>query len=188
MNAHPPTPLSRVAAAVALAAFAAVAAPAGAVDWIHKNAGSFSYFVPSADWQATGNANGIDISSPTGDEDVSFAQSAWPGAVTTQGVVTLVLTQWARSGSLTNSSITGRGAVSQMSPGITTQRFTFQGVHHWVNGTQPVTGYMLVTAFNRVSARGFSTSLVYAPTAKASADAATLEFIRAHITYYGKAP
>jgi len=178
----------RVAAASAIAGFAASTAPAEAVTWIHKTAGAFSCYVPAAGWQVVGNNNGIDISSPTGDEGVSFAQTAWPAAVTTQAVATQMLNLSARDGSLTNASITGRGAASQPAGGVTMQRFAFKGTHHWVNGTEPVVGYMLVTVFNRALTRGYSISLVTAPTAKASADAAMLEFIRGHITFYGKAP
>jgi hypothetical protein len=178
----------RLAAVSAVAGFATLTAPAEAVNWIHKTAGAFSCYVPAANWQVVGNNSGVDISSPTGDEDVSFAQTAWPDAVTTQAVATQVLNLSARSGSLTNASITGRGAASQLAAGVTVQRFTYQGVHHWVNGTAPVVGYILVTVFNRALSRGYSVSLVTVPTAKANADGSMLEFIRGHITFYGKAP
>jgi NitT/TauT family transport system substrate-binding protein len=180
--------VSFLAAAVAIAGFAATSAPAAAITWIHKTVGSFSCYIPASTWQVVGNKNGVDISSPTGDEDVSFGQTAWPAVVTTQAVATQMLTLSARSGSLTNGSITGRGAASQTAAGITMQRFNFQGVHHWVNGTEPVVGYMIVTVFNHLGARGYSVSLVEAPTAKANADSAMLEFIRGHITYYGANP
>lgn len=186
MNARALTTALTVATAVV--AFGISTGSAQAIAWIHRTAGSFSCYIPSSNWQVIGNKNGIDVTSPTGDEDVSFGQTAWPAVVTTQAVAAQTLALSARSGSLTNTSITGRGAASQAAPGITMQRFNVQGTHHWVNGTGPIVGYMLVTVFNRVGARGFSTSLVFAPTAKANADGAMLEYMRAHITYYGTNP
>jgi hypothetical protein len=178
--------LVRLVAAVAFSAVLSV--PAGAVAWIHKSVGAFSCYIPSSDWRVVGNNNGIDITSPTGDEDVSFAQTAWPAAVTTTAVASQVLNIFVRNGSLSNASVTSRGATSTIANGVTAQRVGFQGVHHWVNGTEPVVGYMIVTAFNLGLTHGYSVSLVFAPAAKAAADATTLEFMRGHITYYGKAP
>ena len=41
--------------------------------WIHWNGNSFSAFLPSDQWQKPESMSGVDLSSPTGDADASFA-------------------------------------------------------------------------------------------------------------------
>src|SRR5262245_45542922 len=47
-------------------------------DWVHVSHPYWAYFKPTEKWIGTESTSGIDISSPTGDADVSFAFAYGP--------------------------------------------------------------------------------------------------------------
>jgi hypothetical protein len=179
----------RLAAALSVALIAAgvIGIPecVYAQNWVVKETQDFMCLVPNTSWRVLATDGGIDISSQSGEEDVSFATGGWTGAQlppATLAANTINFMSYA-SGDLVNASISASGNQTKTTAG-TVQRFNFNAVHSWADGTQPVVGYMYVLT----SRTSWQVSRLYLPPAKVSADGQLLEYIRTHITVSGRTP
>ena len=138
-------------------------------DWAHRDGRWFSYFLPTENWLVVETANGIDITSPTGEEGTSYAFAA--GGLTLAQVEGFVF----QAMGATNAAIVARqGARGPF--GAETVEFTAQRNGMQVHG-------MLVAQAN---GSWFSTYMVMAPAQRWQQDAATLLMIRKHVTYMGR--
>jgi hypothetical protein len=141
--------------------------------WVHREGRSFTYFVPHKDWLATETTNGIDLSSPTGDDLVSFAYVI--GSQKTPQQVQSTVFQGA---GIRNVMIVNRHEPLDSGSNVT-QTIEFSGV----SKTNSAIHGMLTA---QVSARWFSADLVMAPESMWQKDARTLQAVRDHTTFMGR--
>ncbi len=143
-------------------------------NWVHRDGRWFSYFVPNNDWQASESANGIDISSPTGDEIVSYGYG--PRQMTLQQVAQFIF----QGVGITNVMI-----VNQQQPvnfsGYVAQTVEFTGVIRTGVAIQGV-----LTA--QTSDSWFGAYICFAPVPVWQRDSQTMLAIRSHITNMGRSP
>jgi hypothetical protein len=144
---------------------------------VHWQGKHFACWIPNRQWQVTEGANALDISSPTGDEIVSFDYSAWPRLPTLSQVGTLVV----RSLGMTNVHLLKAGPHYTVAPGVTQRDVELTAI--W----QGRTWHAIVTegTDQRGYSTGFHAYLQLAPADEWRADAATLAFIRDHIVVFG---
>jgi hypothetical protein len=141
--------------------------------WVHRDDGKFAYFVPNDKWIGVESMSGIDISSPTGNADVSLAFVYGPLVPTTvQGVEALAFTIFSNV-SVVNQSAIGAGPLGSRR---TTE---FTGV--WKATGANVHGTLNADVGNQV----IDAYLIMANTADWPQMAVTLQLIRDHITYFG---
>lgn len=143
--------------------------------WVHRDDGKFAYFVPDDKWIGVESMSGIDISSPTGNADVSLAFVYGPLVPTTvQGVEALAFAIFS------NVSIVNQSAIG---PGPLGSRRTTEFTAVWKAGAN-VHGILTADVGNQV----IDAYLIMANTADWPQLAVTLQLIRDHITYFGRSP
>src|SRR5579871_6554094 len=115
-----------VAFFVALIVAAAIVIPErlDAQTWVVKETQLFTSLVPSSSWRVLATDGGIDISSPSADEDVSFAMGGWTGGPLSPATLAERQINFMSytSGDLLNPSISANGSPKNTTAG-TIQRF-----------------------------------------------------------------
>jgi hypothetical protein len=144
--------------------------------WVHRDDGKFAYFVPDDKWIGVESMSGIDISSPTGNADVSLAFAYGPLVPTTvQGVEALAFTIFS------NVSVKTQSAIG---PGPLGSRRTTEFTAVWKATGNNVHGILNADVGNQV----IDAYLIMANTGDWPQMAVTLQLIRDHITYFGRSP
>jgi hypothetical protein len=140
--------------------------------WVHVAHPHWNYFMPTDRWIGTESTSGIDISSPTGDADVSFGFAYGPLVPQTVEQAEAAVEQI-----FTNFVVVSRSAVVAGPYGGPNRSTEFTAV--WKATQAAVHGRFTVD----VGAQVFAVRLMMANTAVWPAIAPTLQLIANHITY-----
>ena len=163
----------------ALAILTGIPVTVSAANWVQKSTEAFVCLVPDSSWRVVGTESGVDITSPSADEDVRLSNDFWSKPLPIGSVAENAIREAMASGELTGATTEAQGAPARSATELV-QRFNFTGVHRWFGGVQPIRGYMIVTT----SRAGWQVSWLYAPAVKFQTDVSMLEFIRTNITPY----
>lgn len=169
-------PVKTVACSLLLALGLASAASAAST-WVHWEGQHFGIFIPNAKWQVVEQPKGVDISSPIGDQIVSFVTAQQPSPWTLVQVRNLVFTD-AGMKSIRYVKVGRPYAV-----GSTSRQQDFEFTTRWRGGTWHgiLTSGVTSTGFTY----GIHAYLRIAHTARWKGALPTLTYIRNHITFYG---
>jgi hypothetical protein len=140
--------------------------------WVHVPHDHWNYWKPTDQWIGTESASGIDISSPTGDADVSFAFVYGPLVPTTVEQAEAAVEQI-----FTNFTVVNQSAVVAGPYGGASRTTEFAAV--WKATQASVHGRFTVNLGNQT----FDVHLTMANTALWPALRPTLQLIADHITY-----
>jgi hypothetical protein len=170
----------RLLPGLAALAVVAVLAPAGAASsaWIHWQGRHFTCWIPDRHWQVVESDNGLDISSPTGLAEVSFAYAT--NGPSNYGIGQIVGILLSPQAGIANARILGHGAVYRTGGGGAGQVVTFTGVR--VRDRTLVRGILRVEVFGNA----FDAYEQRAPARQWAAWAPTLAAVQNHITFYGR--
>lgn len=161
--------------------------------WVRREGRYFIYWMPNSRWQAVENANGLSISSPTGDIVVEFGYvSGSPGPVTPRWVINYT----ARAGGLDLHPLASYKFIS-WSPvtttrlnyfsRITSQSATWSGIrNHRLKGRQSVRGWISADSFNNTWSFGWSGYTMVAPSSMWASNLTLMQTIRTNIKFMGR--
>lgn len=161
--------------------------------WVRREGRYFIYWLPNNRWQAVENANGLSISSPTGDVVVEFGYvTSLPGPVTPKWVINYT----ARAGGLdlhplVNYRFTAWSPVTTTKLNyfsrITSQNATWTGVrNHRLKGRQNVRGWISADAYNNTWSFGWSGYTMVAPATSWQSNLTLMQTIRTNIKFMGR--
>ena len=159
-----------------LGALTLAAGATAASAYVHWEGRYFSAFLPAKNWQVVENQNGIDITSPVGDEYVSFGYVGnTPNLPTLSQVRTLIV----RALGFRNVRYVKVGAPYAVGSSARQQNTELTASWHGA------TWHAIVTAGvdQANGVLGYHTYLVASVASKWTRDASTLAFVRGHIAF-----
>jgi hypothetical protein len=179
----------RVVLLLGVLALAVPTAAIGASSWVHWQGRWFTCWIPNNSWQVAEGANNLNISSPTGTDIVTYQYATnAPAPVTPLYVAGLVFRNQNQDlHPLSDVRIIHRSAVTSFAGGQR-QVFEWTGTRHYrTGGTQRVHGIVIADSFANYAtgAYGFEAYAKASPEATWRSHRALLEYIRAHMTFYG---
>jgi hypothetical protein len=180
----------RVIVLISLFALALPVTAAAGASWVHWKGHWFSAWVPNDAWQVVEGQNNLNISSPTGSDIVTYQYATnAPAPVTPLWVASQVFRYQNQDlHPLSNVRVIGRSAVSTIPGGGQRQVFEWTGVRHDADrASEAVRGTVIAESFanEAIGAYGYDTYAKAAPQRLWRARRAQLEYIRAHMSFYG---
>ena len=152
--------------------------------WVRKDLGQWVYWIPNNKWVDAHSANGITISSPTGDLVVDYGFASWPTPLQLGDLRDYLVQELAKPSNIGAITITSmKAGPAQGVAGDQTQRFAWKGSRqHPLKGRQQVQGIMYLHVMSDgFGANGFEAFNVFAPVSQWAKTRAMLEIIRSNI-------
>jgi hypothetical protein len=173
---------------LALGLAAPTVATAGS-QWVHWQGRWFSCWVPTSAWQVVEGQNGLDVSSSTGTDVVTYQYATNAPAPVTPAWVAALIFRYQNEDlhPLSGVRIVARSGVSGIAGGQR-QVFEWTGIRHYrTGGSEAAHGIVVADSFANYAtgAYAYEAYAEASPAASWRSHRALLDAIRAHITFYG---